>query len=471
MNKNKKKVRYKLRMDRFLLLIVLPLAVLIGAGVFLSYWISPLRLKSEDVLVQLKEEYDSASNVKTAFLGNIEDVDITGDVDTGTEGTYSVTYTFKGHEKTANITVADTEPPKLEVKKTVMADMFQEVGAEDFVESVTDATEVTLELSGVDLDKAGSHEVTITATDAKGNVTEQQALFVREEDKAAPNVTENEAVTLLQGNDYAVENISFSDDLDPSPAITYDASTIDVTVPGTYKVAVTATDRSGNGQTVYQEVTVKENPEYGKKVVYLTFDDGPSANTEKILDILKKYGVKATFFVTGNGQAHNDMIVREDEEGHTVGIHTYSHNYAAVYASEDAYWQDLNALSDMVEQLIGKKPMVVRLPGGSSNMVSTQYSEGIMTKITAELIDAGYQYFDWNADSTDASGNNVAVDKIVANATACSADVCNILFHDTDAKDTTVEALPQIIQYYKDQGYVFLPLTAESTPVHHRINN
>ena len=208
-----------------------------------------------------------------------------------------------------------------------------------------------------------------------------------------------------------------------------------------------------------------------RKRAYLTFDDGPSENTGKILDILKQYNIKGTFFVTGNHREHDDLIKRAFDEGNSIGLHTYTHDYATVYASEQAYFDDLQKVSDLVEKITGEKSTLIRFPGGSSNTVSADYVQGLMTTLTKAVHEKGYEYFDWNCDSTDASGNNVAVSKLVQNATLCSADHVTILMHDTDAKDTTVEALPQIIEYYRGQGYSFKGLTKDSVAAHHRVNN
>ena len=225
------------------------------------------------------------------------------------------------------------------------------------------------------------------------------------------------------------------------------------------------------GSTEAMMATMLSITNPGDKVVYLTFDDGPSENTGEILDILKEKNAKATFFVTGNNQEHDDMIKRAFSEGHSIGLHTYTHDYATVYASEDAYFADLQKVSDLVESITGTKSMIIRFPGGSSNTVSAKYVKGLMTTLTKAVRDKGYQYFDWNCDSTDASGNNVPVEKLVSNATSCTANHVDILMHDTDAKDTTVQALPQIIDYYRSQGYTFKGLTVDSVAAHHGVNN
>ena len=208
-----------------------------------------------------------------------------------------------------------------------------------------------------------------------------------------------------------------------------------------------------------------------EKVVYLTFDDGPSPVTETILDILDSYGVNATFFVTAQFPEYLDMIAEEYNRGNTVGMHTYSHEYS-IYQSLDTYFDDLDKISSIVEEQIGYVPFVVRLPGGSSNTVSMSYAYGIMTDITNELLSRGYQYWDWNAETGD--GGTVTVDEAYANAIAPVAYGMNdvvILAHDMPAKQTTVDALPAIIEYYLANGYEFRVLDRDAYVSHHGIAN
>ena len=138
-----------------------------------------------------------------------------------------------------------------------------------------------------------------------------------------------------------------------------------------------------------------------EKVVYLTLDDGPSKNTQAVLDILDKYNAKATFFVTGAMPEYKDMIKKAYDKGHTIGMHTYSHDYAKVYASVDAYFQDLDQIGQLVKEEIGYVPCFIRFPGGSSNTISASYTKGIMTTLTQEVQARGYQYYDWNGSSGD----------------------------------------------------------------------
>lgn len=206
------------------------------------------------------------------------------------------------------------------------------------------------------------------------------------------------------------------------------------------------------------------------KVCYLTFDDGPSDNTLKILDILAQYNAKATFFVIGSGKTQ--YIKNIHEAGHAVGLHANVHDYKTIYKSEDAFLADLNKISATVESYTGKKSMITRFPGGSSNTAS-KFNKGIMTRLTNLLPSMGYSYFDWNVDSTDASGAKVATSKIVNNVVngAKNQKVICVLFHDAAGKTTTVQALPDILKALSDMGYEFKALTTESYGFHHGVNN
>ena len=206
-----------------------------------------------------------------------------------------------------------------------------------------------------------------------------------------------------------------------------------------------------------------------EKVVYLTLDDGPSKNTQAVLDILDKYNAKATFFVTGAMPEYKDMIKKAYDKGHTIGMHTYSHDYAKVYASVDAYFQDLDQIGQLVKEEIGYVPCFIRFPGGSSNTISASYMKGIMTTLTQEVQARGYQYYDWNGSSGD--GAVRTTEQLVNQATSFHDNNIILLSHDSETKDTTVEALPKIIEYYQSQGYVFKALDLNSYVAHHGVNN
>ncbi len=215
----------------------------------------------------------------------------------------------------------------------------------------------------------------------------------------------------------------------------------------------------------------------GDKVCYLTFDDGPSSTvTSRILDTLEKYGVKATFFVTGDGNL--SMLKEMYEAGHTIGLHANNHTYSAIYKSSEAYFNDLNTLSDKVYEKIGVRSKIIRFPGGSNNTVSKKYCTGIMTELAYKVQQQGYQYVDWNVDSLDANdnyfvGNKTPKDTIVKNIlnSAKNKDKICVLMHDIAVKTTTADALPEIIEGLKEQGFRFEALTTESPVFHFKVAN
>lgn len=226
-----------------------------------------------------------------------------------------------------------------------------------------------------------------------------------------------------------------------------------------------------------KKATAKQNSPQSKypkptKVCYLTFDDGPSDNTLKILKILDKYDAKATFFVIGTN-SKLQYLPKIKAAGHAIGLHSNTHDYSKIYKSESAFFKDINKLSNKIEKKIGEKTMLLRFPGGSNNTVSKKYRKGIMTELTTEVQIKGYAYFDWNVDSGDASGNRVPASRItrnVLNQAKNKNSIC-VLMHDTAAKSTTVEALPKIIEGLKKQGYKFEVLTEETYGYHYKVNN
>lgn len=189
----------------------------------------------------------------------------------------------------------------------------------------------------------------------------------------------------------------------------------------------------------------------GKKIAYLTFDDGPSLNnTPKVLDILKQNNIKATFFLIGkNAEANKDLVKREIEEGNVVGNHTYSHqlNYKE---GPEKFVQDLDKCNGVLKSIIGDNYnlKLVRFPGGSFGPKLAPFRDAV-TK-------AGYHYVNWNDLTGDAEHNNVPVDSLLSELKKyTNGDTVVILMHDASAKTTSVQALPQVIEYLKSKGYSF----------------
>lgn len=216
------------------------------------------------------------------------------------------------------------------------------------------------------------------------------------------------------------------------------------------------------GESIEKEKTTK---------VYLTFDDGPSSNTVAILDILAKYNVHGTFFVVGKeGEKDKSLYRRIVEEGHTIGMHSYSHKYNEIYASKEAYSQDLLKLQEYIYETTGTWSRICRFPGGSSNTVSQVDMAELISYLKEEDID----YFDWNVSSMDAAGRTLSAEEIAENVlyNIDEYSTAVVLMHDADDKTTTVEALPIILETLLAMDNVeILPITDETVRVQHVINN
>lgn len=226
-------------------------------------------------------------------------------------------------------------------------------------------------------------------------------------------------------------------------------------------------------ETVYLEAQpVLAQEDEGKKIIYLTFDDGPSQNTEAVLKILAEADAKATFFVTNEFPAYTNLIREEGKQGHTIGIHTYSHKYEEIYQNSDAYFSDIDKMQEILYEQTGKKSKILRFPGGSSNTISRNYCNGIMSQLTKEVMEKGYAYYDWNATNGDGDTSldaSALIEK--AKKEIGSQDVVMLLMHDGAGNEETVKALPKILQYCKEQGYEFCAID-ETTPVfHHHVYN
>lgn len=243
---------------------------------------------------------------------------------------------------------------------------------------------------------------------------------------------------------------------------------------GEGSVTYSVTDSDGLTATVTRRVVVTAadcpdtvTPE--NKTVYLTFDDGPSANTERLLDILDAYGVKATFFVTNCNEDYTWCIGEIARRGHSVGIHSATHDYNAIYQSEEAYFADLCRMQEIIFEQTGEYTKLVRFPGGSSNTVS-RYNPGIMTRLTNDLNDMGYAYFDWNVSAADTASNATRY-TVVANIKegVPQHDYSVVLQHDTN--DFSVDAVEEILSWGMQNGYSFRALDLTTPAVHHSVAN
>ncbi|WP_234122177.1 polysaccharide deacetylase family protein [Clostridium hydrogenum] len=205
-----------------------------------------------------------------------------------------------------------------------------------------------------------------------------------------------------------------------------------------------------------EAVNALADNEKEKKIAFLTFDDGPCINnTQKIIDILKKNNIKATFFIVGQKADENPKAMKElVSSGMCIMPHTYSHEYK-IFKTLNDYENDLTKCINTIEKYTGKKKFVyVRVPGGSDNLVSNRY---VLRDIRNDIIKQGRYYVDWNVSSGDATAHYVPRDKIINNVKEQCTDkkIAVILMHDAYYKKTTVESLDEIIKYVKDKGYTF----------------
>ena len=206
-------------------------------------------------------------------------------------------------------------------------------------------------------------------------------------------------------------------------------------------------------------------PDKNEKVWYLTFDDGPNTEvTPKVLDTLKEYGAKATFFVIyRDGEEEKALYKRIVEESHTLGIHSTTHNYTQIYASVESYLENFSKISNHLEEITGLKPEIFRFPGGSVN----SYNKSVYQQIIAEMARRGYVYYDLNYSSGDASDPGVSRADITSTVLNGGSDSPKkiLLCHDGPGHQNTSIALPEIIEGLSGQGYTFKALDNTVSPV------
>ncbi len=397
--------------------------------------------------------------------------------------TYSVSDS-NGNSTTVKrkIVYKDVVAPIIELNSGI--DFKLNVGTE-FVEPGFSATDdcdgditANVKVEGtVDFNKCGTYLLKYNVADSYGNVCEL-IRNVTVNDFQAPSISlkGGKNAYVKRGSSYSDPGFSAKDNVDGDVTGKVVCSgSIDTSKVGMYDLKYSVTDAAGNVSTVTRKVYVYEkqmisnavNP--GNKVVYLTFDDGPGAHTERLLDILDKYNVKVTFFVTNQRSAYANLIGESYRRGHTIALHTYTHKYS-IYKSEETYYADLKKIDDLVFAQTGKRATIVRFPGGTSNRVSTSYSKGIMTTLAKSIGYHGYLYCDWNVSSGDAGGTT-STSKVAANVISGMKkhNVSIVLQHDIHGY--SVNAVEEIIVWGLTHGYTFLPMDETTPMVHHHINN
>lgn len=399
------------------------------------------------------------------------------DLNEGKLGKYTITYSAELLNCQASaqreVRVIDTKAPTITLTEDPEGTLeegviYQEAGftASDNYDGDLTARVVRTEEPGL---------VIYAVTDSSGNpAVAKRKIPLR--DMVLPEIQleggEDYVITL--GTRYEEPGFTATDNVDGDvTAMVQVEGEVDWLTAGIYPITYTVSDSCENTTVVTRNVEVAAQewtdtvyPE--GKVVYLTFDDGPSAYTSELLDVLDAYGAKATFFVVGSGSGN--MMRQIVKRGHSIGIHTVSHDYGQIYSSPEAYFDDLMKMQSIIYDHTGVKTTLMRFPGGSSNLVSRKSCEGIMTFLTQAVQDAGFQYFDWNVYSGDA-GETKRTEKVVENVIGGIQEhrVSIVLQH--DIHKYSVDAVEDILRWGKRNGYKFLALQNDSPGFHHDLNN
>lgn len=442
-----------------------------------------IEAKSKDEILSPKTIYH--------FQDVTNKVSTKGEVDYNKIGEYDVTYEidtlFGKFTKQGKVKVVDTTAPEITLEggenyKQSYSKDYEEPGFKAIDQYDGDLTKKVKVSKGEEKDN--KFEVKYEVEDSSGN----KATKIRKVtivDDIAPVITLNgsENMTVVLDEEYEEQGATAEDEKDGD--LTEQIKTegeVDTSKEATYTITYKVSDKSGNEAVVERKVTVRKKMVYTPQaqdgssgeagMIYLTFDDGPSTNiTPQVLDILKEKNVKATFFILNYGEAGEEMVKRAYAEGHTIGIHGYSHDYNTIYQSEEVYMANITQLQEKIKESTGYNATITRFPGGSSNTVSS-YNPGIMTRLCSLVVEKGYKYFDWNVSSGDAGGAQTSDDLYENVVTGLSKSRSNVvLMHDFSSNAKLIDALPRIIDYGIENGYSFSNITEDTPMVTHRPNN
>ena len=482
------KEKKKIKVGRIILIVLAFYILAVGAAaVWLDKRHAEIRIYGdENVTVEYGSSYTDPG-AKAVTTGNIfgdgkNPLELTTEKpdDMSELGTYRITYSAEYRNETVTafrtVTVVDTIKPQITLLtdgpyNATVTDGYTEPGytaADNHDGDITSSVKV-LQTGDV---------IYYTVEDSSGNSCSAERKI--EYEPVPPGIT-----LLGKEHEYRTASLSYTD----SGYIAKDGDGSDITelvtiegevtpyLAGDYELIYTVESPTGLTAEVHRTVTIEavETPKSvgpENKVIYLTFDDGPGPYTSELLDILKYYGVKATFFVTNQfGSDYRDLIGRAYNEGHAIGIHTYSHDYSYIYSSEEAFFEDFMAMQEIVRQQTGSYTRLYRFPGGSSNTVSA-YNPGIISRLVQALTDLGYKYYDWHVVSGDA-GETTKTSVVVENVTTGIEEnwlsYSVVLQH--DIKDFSVDAVEDIIIWGLENGYEFRACDITSPTAHHGINN
>ena len=460
-------------------IIVVTILLLVGIIFFLFLPPEFKLTKGDTIELKYGEKYKDPGYKVTKFGKDYtKDIKIKNKINSKKLGTYKIIYEVKINgitfKKVRKVKLIDDEKPIITLTGNENISICPNAEYKEEGYKATDNYDGDITKNVKITTKDGI--ISYSVKDSSGNTAEITRTITKE-DKIAPTITlkGNKTITLYLGNTWKEPGYTATDNCDND--ITNNvvkSGTVNPNKLGTYKITYTVKDMTGNQAVVERTVKViskpvNNNSGSNKGVIYLTFDDGPKQGTNNvILDILKEENVPATFFVTNSGP--DSLIKREYDEGHTVGLHTASHNYATVYKSVDSYYNDLLQVQNRVKRITGYESKIIRFPGGSSNTISKKYSKGIMTILTKDVVNKGYHYFDWNISSGDAgetTSSSGVYNYVVKSLSKNKSNV--ILMH--DIKPYTRDALRNIIRYGKNNGYTFAKITMSTPMVTHHVNN
>lgn len=405
-------------------------------------------------------------------------------VDTTTMGEYRVVYSAKklGKSKSVErkVIVGDNTPPEIIVSsKTVKVSLDLKPATADkinFEFSAIDAFDGDV-TAGVTKEVDGDI-LRLTATDSTGNQNITEVTIEYIDDKAPViSLSGNSLVYIKSGTEYKELGFSANDNVDGDLTSKVVVTGLpDMSKSGIYVVTYSVTDTVGNTAYATRKVAVYgagyadayKTVEPNGKTVYLTFDDGPGPYTANLLDILKSYNVKATFFVTNQFPKYQNLIGRAYSEGHAIGVHTYSHKWS-VYSSVESYVDDFVKMHNLIKEQTGIDTKIFRFPGGANNTVSKKYAKGVVSAIASHLTSQGYVYYDWNCDCNDAS--SASTGQIIENVKRQIEGKENSIVLMHDIKKKTVNAVPVIIEYCLSHGYNLDVITTETPLVQLTIAN
>ncbi len=481
-----KPVKKKRPILKAIIVVLIVLAVLIAAAVLYDGRHAELTVKGPaEIDLAYGEKYaDAGAEARSVgrLFGNLDtQIDVYAYVPKdiaelgGHEVKYICSYLGRSYEAVRIVTVVDRVNPVLEL---VYSGDFNATVDKGFIEpGYTAWDDHDGDITSKVIVNISDDMVYYSVSDSSGNT-----VFAQREILVAPT---EPMIELIGGPEITVTAaISFEDpgfkayDAGGSRVNEYVTVEGEITpyITGDYELTYTLDTGFGPPVVAVRKVTVvaKDVPASvapSEKTIYLTFDDGPGPYTEQLLDILKKYNVKATFCVTAQNPYHLYLITREYSEGHTVAVHTYSHDIYSkdennVYSSVEAYYNDFMKMRDVIYEKTGHYTDMFRFPGGSSNTLS-RFNPGIMTTLTQAMPNMGFKAFDWNVSSGDAEGRRKPEQikkNVIDGVQSVSYGYAVVLQH--DIQDFSVEAVEDILKWGLENGYKFaaLDMTAPRTP-------